>query len=134
MSDKKPAKPPAFIFGKRPETVTASVKFTSVTGVEVDIECQFKYRTRKEFSALWDEISVPVTGGATADAVPTFAQLADKGLKINAQRTLQYLSAWPLDLALSAENVLQLFDEEPDAPGAFWNAYRAACTEGRRGN
>lgn len=134
MSDKKPQKPAAFIFGKRPETITAAVKFTSVTGAEVDIECQFKYRTRKEFSALWDELAGPVTDSATADAVPTFAQLADKGLKVNAERALQYLSGWPLDLELNAHNVLQLFDEEPDAPGAFWNAYRAACTEGRRGN
>ena len=134
MSDNKPTKPSAFIFGKRPDTVTASIKFTSVTGAEVDIECKFKYRTRKEFSQLWDELAAPVTDGAAADAVPTFAQLADKGLKVNAQRTLQYLSAWPLDLELNVENVLQLFDEEPDAPGAFWNAYRAACTEGRRGN
>lgn len=134
MSDNKPQKPPAFIFGKRPETVTAAVKFTSVTGAEVDIECQFKYRTRKEFSQLWDELAEPVTGGAAADAMPTFAQLADKGLKVNAERTLKYLSGWPLDLELNAENVLQLFDEEPDAPAAFWNAYRMACTEGRRGN
>ena len=54
MSENKPQKPAAFIFGARPETVTAAVKFTSVTGAEVDIECQFKYRTRKEFSKLWD--------------------------------------------------------------------------------
>lgn len=134
MSNTKPAKPPAFIFGQRPETIKAQVKFTSVTGAEVDIECQFKYRTRKEFSQLWDELAGPVTSSTAPDAIPTFAQLADSGLKVNAERTLQYLSAWPLDLELNAENVLQLFDEEPDAPAAFWNAYRMACTEGRRGN
>lgn len=133
MSDNKPQKPPAFIFGKRPESVTAAVKFTSVTGAVVDIECTFKYRTRKEFSKLWDEISEPVTGDTT-DENFSFASLADKGLKVNAERTLQYLSGWPLELELSAVNVIQLFDEEPDAPGAFWDAYRLAVTKGRQGN
>lgn len=133
MSDKKPAKPPAFIFGKRPDTVTASVKFTSVTGVEVDIECQFKYRTRKEFSTLWDEVSEPVMGNVT-DPDFSYAGLANKGLKVNAERTLQYLAGWPLELELNAENIIQLFDEEPDAPAAFWDAYRQALTKGRQGN
>ena len=59
MSENNPQKPAAFIFGSRPETVTATVKFTSVTGAEVDIECQFKYRTRKEFSQFWDEVAKP---------------------------------------------------------------------------
>ena len=133
MSENKPQKPAAFIFGARPETVTAAVKFTSVTGAEVDIECQFKYRTRKEFSKLWDEVAEPVMGNAT-DPDFSYAGLADKGLKVNAERTLQYLTGWPLELELNAENIIQLFDEEPDAPGAFWDAYRLALTKGRQGN
>lgn len=132
MSDNA-QKPAAFIFGKRPETITSAVKFTSVTGAQVDIECQFKYRTRKEFSKLWDEVSEPVTGNA-ADEDFSFAGLADKGLKVNAERTLQYLVGWPLELELNVESIIQLFDEEPDAPGAFWDAYRLALTKGRQGN
>ena len=133
MSDNKPQKPPAFIFGQRPETISASVKFTSVTGAEVDIECRFKYRTRKEFSKFWDEISEPVTGDVTEPDF-SFAGLANKGLQVNAERTLKYLTGWPLELELNAETIIQLFDEEPDAPGAFWDAYRQAITKGRQGN
>lgn len=133
MSDKKPQKPAAFIFGKRPETITAAVKFTSVTGAEVDIECQFKYRTRKEFSALWDEISGPVEGQIT-DEDFSYAKLTSKGLTIDADRTLKFLTAWPLDLELSQESVVQLFDEEPAAPGALWDAYRKTCLGVRQGN
>ena len=133
MTDSTATKPPAFIFGKRPKTITAPVKFTSVTGAEVDIECTFKYRTRKEFSQLWDEIAEPVVGDST-DPDFSFAGLADKGLKVNAERTLKYVTGWPLELELNAENIIQLFDEEPDAPGAFWDAYRQALTKGRQGN
>lgn len=130
----KKQKPASFIFGERPESITAPVQFTSVTGIEVDIQCTFKYRTRKEFGALWDEISDVKMPELAEGEKFSFENLADQGIEINAERTLKYLAAWPLDQELSKENIVQLFDEEPGAPAAFWNAYRKASTEGVLGN
>lgn len=134
MTDTNNTKPPAFIFGARPKTVEARVIFKSVTGAEVDIPCQFKYRTRKEFAQLWDKLAEPMQSDQANTGDFSFSSLADKGLQVNAERTLEYLTGWPLDLELSADNVIRMFDEEPAASEAFWNAYRGACTEGRLGN
>lgn len=60
----------------------------------------------------------------------SFAGLADKGLKVNAERTLQYLVGWPLELELNVESIIQLL--QFDAPGAFWDAHRLALTKGRQ--
>ena len=134
MSDNKPQKPAAFIFGKRPETVTAPVKFTSVTGAEVDIECTFKYRTRKEFAQLWDEISSP--SGAVNPEKEDFSyeRMVSSGMDGDAKNTLKYLASWPLDLELNSENLVRLFDEESAVARHFWEAYRNATLHGRLGN
>lgn len=132
MTDKK--KPAAYIFGARPETLSASVKFKSVTGADVDILCQFKYRDRVEFAAFWDEMADIKTPELKEGEKFSFERLADQGIDNNAERTLQYLTGWPLELAVNKENLIRLFREEPAAAGAFWDAYRGACTEGRLGN
>lgn len=134
MSDTKKQKPAAFIFGARPESVTATVEFTSVTGAEVKIDCTFAYRTRKEFGVMWDEIADSKIPALADGEVFSFARLADQGMDVNAERTLKYLKGWPLELEVNKANLVQLFDEEPAAPSAFFEAYRAACTEGRLGN
>ena len=133
MTDKK-QKPAAFIFGERPETVTGDVKFKSVTGVDVDIKCQFKYRDRVEFAAFWDTISDAKMPDLAEGEQFTFERLAVAGIETNATRTLEFLVGWPLDLDCDRDNVLRMFREEPAAPGAFWDAYRKACTEGVLGN
>lgn len=133
MSDNA-QKPPAFIFGARPVTVESDVKFKSVTGIDVDITCQFKYRDRKEFAALWDSLM-----GLKAAPVPprpeeaTFEALADRDIKTHAEQALEYLSGWPLELPLNKQSLEQMFTEEPRAAGAFWEAYRRVCIEGPLG-
>lgn len=132
MTDKK--KPAAYIFGARPETLSAPVKFKSVTGVDVDIVCQFKYRDRVEFAAFWDEVSDIKLPELNDGEKVSFERIADQGLDSNATRTLKFLTDWPLDIPVSKANLIRMFREEPAAPAAFWDAYRSACTEGRLGN
>ena len=132
MTDKK--KPEAYIFGDRPNTISAPVEFESVTGTQVSILCDFQYRDRVEFAAFWDEISDAKAPDLPEGEQFSFALLASHGLAVNADRTLQYLASWPLDLELDKENLMRMFREEPAAPAAFWSAYRTACTEGRTGN
>lgn len=132
MTDKK--KPAAYIFGARPETLSAPVQFKSVTGVDVDIVCQFKYRDRVEFAAFWDEISDAKAPELKEGEKFTFERIAGQGLSISAERTLKFLHAWPLELDVNKANLMRMFREEPAAAGAFWDAYRGACAEGRLGN
>lgn len=128
----KPSKPAAFIFGVRPENITAQVKFQSITGTFVDVPCQFKYRTRKEFSMLWDKLVKPM--GQVRPEDFSFERLADRGLRSAAESTLEFLASWPLEIDLNVDNLMRLFDEEPAAQEAFWNTYRLASNEGRTGN
>ncbi len=131
VSPAKAEKPPAFIFGSRPETVTAVASFVRITGEVHEMVCKFKYRTRREFSELWDEISEAKIPTATDGEKFTFALLADRGLEFSVERTLKFLAGWDLDIELDKAALLQLFDEEPNAAAAFWEAYRAALVDGR---
>ena len=130
----KKQKPAAFIFGARPETLTADVKFTSITGAEVDMACAFVYRDREEFGAFWDEIADAKLPQLPEGEKYTFERLATDGIEFSVDRTMKFLKSWPLDLKFCRANVLRMFREEPAAPAAFWDAYRAACAEGRLGN
>lgn len=127
-------KPAAFIFGARPKQLTGDVRFHSVTGVDVDIACTFKYRDRKEFGAFWDAMADAKLPELAEGEKYTFERIASQGIEVQADRTMEYLEGWPLDLEFSRDSVLRMFLEEPAAPAAFWEAYRAACTEGRLGN
>lgn len=124
-------KPPAFIFGDRPDTITAPVSFVRITGAVFEMDCQFKYRTRKEFGALWDEVSDAQAPQPVDGEKFSFASLADRGLDFTVERTLKYLSGWGLDIELDKASLRQLCDEEPNAAPAFWEAYRAALVDGR---
>ncbi len=130
-ADQAGQKPPAFIFGTRPQTITALVSFVRVTGEMIELECKFKYRTRREFGELWDEVSDAKIQQPAEGEKFSFAGLADRGLEFSAERTLKYLADWDLGIELDKAVLLQLFDEEPNAAAAFWEAYRSALVDGR---
>lgn len=140
-------KPAAFILGKRPETVPATVQLTLPTGEIHAIECKFKYRTRTEFGQFWDSLSKPKPQAPAPDvgqeqqeqpiAHPeraTFAEALDNANGINVDHTLQFLVGWNLEYDLTPENLSQLFDEVPAAASELFDAYRAAMVHGRLGN
>jgi len=130
-ADEAGKKPPAFIFGARPETITAPVSFVRVTGEVAEMDCKFKYRTRREFGELWDEVSNANVPQPADGEKFSFASLADRGLEFSAERTLKYLVGWGVEIELNKAALVQLFDEEPNAAAAFWDAYRAALVDGR---
>lgn len=140
-------KPAAFILGKRPETITATVPLTLPTGEINAIKCQFKYRTRSEFGQFWDSLTGPKPQVPSPDAgqeqpeqpAPpperlTFSAALDDANRINVDNTLQFLVGWNLEHDLSPENLHQLFDEVPAAASELFEAYRAAVVQGRLGN
>lgn len=132
-AETKKQKPSAFIFGERPASITGNVEFLSVTGNPVDIECTFVYRTREEFAELWDEF-----GNMKVEDIPQ-GEFSQKKLSkhvnaLHADRVLKYLLDWPLELDINRQVLMKLFDEEPAAPAAFFQAYQIVCTLGRQGN
>ena len=135
-TETKKQKPAAFIFGARPESIPGTVEFTSVTGQDVKLECQFIYRTRKEFGEFWDKILGANASSANSGELFSHAKFADQTIETNADRISQVLKSWPLDLPLNRETLLQMFDEEPEAAGAFWDKYTQLCFAGiqRQGN
>ena len=133
---------PTILF-QRPETIEGVVEFALPDGKKAKLDCKFKYRTKKEFGALWDELSksyqdgdakaVEHTDGAKEDM--SFEAIFGRGNATMAKNTLRYLQGWPSELPpLTAEALEQLFDEAPAANNAFWNAYRSLCTTGVVGN
>jgi len=126
--------PPAFILGKRPETVPGTVKFMLPDGTEAEIPVEFIYRTRKEFGEFWDKITSE-SGETPQDEKFSFARLSERTDEKDARRVLACVRSWDLDdVELNKENLKQLFNEVAGAAAAFWDTYRATMLEGRRGN
>ncbi len=140
---------PTILF-KRPEFIEAVVIFPLPDGTEAKLACKFQYRTRKEFGALWDEISASANDLAKpkprakskgkevepeALDVFTYEGMIQRGTELNAENSLKYLKGWPEELPkLTKEALMQLFDEVASANGAFWNTYSRLCAGGVSGN
>lgn len=114
--------------GSPPKSIKRTVTFPMLDGTEGQIECEFKYRTRREFGEFIQ--------GLTKDAKQpdSFAELMAKGVEANGEYLEQVLLAWDLDEKLSRKALEQLADELPAAAQAILDAYRMAIIEGRLGN
>ena len=135
-TETKKVAPPAFVLGKRPETVPGSVTLTLPDGTEATISVDFVYRSRKEFGEYWDKVGAEAAAAAESAKGEgfSFERLMDQANQADARRVLECVRSWSLDVDLSVESLAQLFDEVPGSSVAFWGAYRAAMVEGRRGN
>ncbi|MBF9263936.1 phage tail assembly chaperone [Paracidovorax cattleyae] len=135
------------VLGKRPETFKRTVAVPMLDGSTGTIECTFRYRTRKEFGQLVDDIRVDAEkagGQAAAAAAPaedgpeakpwSLHDHFDKLLGTNAEYLLKILVAWNLDAELNQGVLEQLADELPAAFDAIAAAYRDAIVEGKLGN
>lgn len=123
----------AFKFERPDNFAPFAVKFTDPSGGEASIKAVFKYRTRKEFAALLNDVfgSSEKIEGDQID----FVALTDKDIGRAADRLLESLVSWDVEgFALNKANLTQLADECPAAISAMWTSYRMACTEGRLGN
>lgn len=123
----------AFKFERPDNFAPFAVKFTDPSGGEASIKAVFKYRTRKEFAALLNDVfgSTEKIEGDQID----FVALTDKDIGKAADRLIESLVSWDVEgFPLNKANLVQLADECPAAIAAMWTGYRMACTEGRLGN
>ena len=121
--------------GKRPKSFKKTVSFPMLDGSTGTIECNYRYRTRKEFGLFIDGILE--AAGQTVkpdDEKFSMAALMEKTSGSNADYVMQVLDGWNLDEELTHGNVEQLSDELPAAVTAIMETYRLAITEGRLGN
>ena len=148
---------PTILF-KRPETIDGTVEFPLPDGTTAKLACTFKYRTKKEFGALWDEIAKTTIENAENDGADeakskvktkpkkeepsdaakeefSFEALFGRGDKAIAKNTMRYLASWPSHLPeLGEASLMQVFNEAPASAAAFWDTYRSLCTRGMVGN
>ena len=123
----------AFKFERPDNFAPFAVKFTDPSGGEASIKTVFKYRTRKEFAALLNEV-FGTSDKAEGEQID-FVALTEKDIGKAADRLLDCLMSWDVEgFALNKANLMQLADECPAAITAMWTSYRIACTEGRLGN
>lgn len=120
--------------GNRPTSFKRTVKFPMIEGGEGSIECEFNYRTRKEFGKFIDEVVLSVAPEQKDGEKFSMAELMERTAGTNADYILAVLKGWNLDEDLTRENVQQLADEIPSAASAIMETYRVAITEGRLGN
>lgn len=117
--------------GKTPKTFApVTVKFSMPDGSEGQIECVFKYRTRKGFGQFIADTFKGQTASGETDIAAIMAAAVDK----NGAYLADALDSWNLDEKLTAEAGAQLADEVPAAAAAIMAAYSRAVTEGHLGN
>lgn len=142
------------VLGKTPKNFTHTVTIQLVDGTKGEVECKFKFRTRRQFGEFVDRVNREAreAGKAeaakiTADVQPTAEvdaeaevkpfSLADhvNGVLVNNSKyMLQILDGWNLDVPLTVESLEQLGDEIPGATAAIINIYRTVISEGILGN
>lgn len=115
--------------GSPPKSIKHPVTFTMLDGTEGRIECEFKYRTKREFGAF---VKSAMDDGS--EPPEDIEALMSRSVESNAAYMEQILLGWDLDEKLSRKALEQLCDEVPAAALAIMNAYRAAMVEGRLGN
>lgn len=122
------------VLGQRPKSFKKVVKFPMLDGSQGSIECEFKYRTQKEFNALFSE----VFGMTTEDAEKLTPEVLVARMNANVLQQAHFVGAallgWNLDEPLTPDNVLQLCDELPGAAQAVMDTYRQAVRDGKLGN
>lgn len=122
------------VLGQRPKSFKKVVKFPMLDGSQGSIECEFKYRTQKEFNGLFSE----VFGMTTEDAEKLTPEVLVARMNANVLQQAHFVGAallgWNLDEPLTPDNVLQLCDELPGAAQAIMDTYRQAVRDGKLGN
>ena len=125
--------------GKRPQNFKRQLSFDMVDGSKGSMEVLYKYRTRKEFGALMDELSAQSKAKNEDKSKPgdedfSLAQMINTIGENNVEYILKIAEGWNLDVEFDADSVQQLCDECPAASNAIMETYRAVVMEGRTGN
>ena len=121
--------------GNRPKHFKEiEVAVTLPDGTEGVIPVTYKYKTKAEFGAWQDAI---IKSRPELDQGDEFSweKLYEQGGELSADRLLDIVHSWGLDVPLSKESIIEL--EEDCGAGAIpalFEAFGRACREGRLGN
>lgn len=131
-------------FGQAPKSFKKTVKFTTLQGVEKEIVCDYKFRTKTEFGKFRDGLQAKfISEAKAAESVAdqpeekvmlTWEELMKNGVAKDGESLIAMLNGWDLDDPLTPDNAARLADEFPAAALAIVNDYQVACLEGRLGN
>lgn len=120
------------ILGQPPKSFKRAVTFKMIDGTDAVIECEFKYRTRKEFGEFIDGIFKDADEPSTGEF--SMKKLMERTSSKNAEYLEAVLLGWNLDVDLDKAALEQMADEFPNAVSTIMEAYRTAVLEGRLGN
>lgn len=93
-------------------------------GDPVDVDFEFKHRTKPEFDAFRKELN------EKTEAATTDQELRDA----NVWYVLQVAVGWELEYQFNAESINELFDNYQGAPGAIAEQYTLSLMQVRLGN
>lgn len=124
------------VLGKRPEKFPRTVTFPMLDGTDGVIKVEFKYRSKKEYATLVDELaaSAKLPELEAGAKLPDYAEIVRMAVEKNSAYLIKILNSWDLDGELNEENLVELADAYPAAAIAIMDAYRLACIEGKTGN
>ena len=148
------AKASKIILGKRPKNFTKTVTFDMLTGGEGCVEITYKYRTRSEFAAFYDDFQAKLKASADAEVArmkaaeekakeagepaPEFSitqeNITSRQAEVHIEFIMGCVEGWNLDVSFDRDAVAELVDTLPAGAKAIISDYRVAIDEGRLGN
>jgi hypothetical protein len=124
----------AIKLGQTPKTFKKTVKVPGLDGIEWTMDVVYKYRTKREYGALVDELAADGTYKTAEGEAFSLEKYLEVAQEKNGEFLLRVLDSWGLDAELNAQNAQRLCDEFPGIAHAVLETYRIACNEGRLGN
>lgn len=122
------------VLGERPGSFTRAVEVPMLDGTTGTIECQFRYRDRKEFGALLDRVFAQPSPNLMKDGVMSSELQQQEACRVNGGYLHEILTGWNLDVPFSLEACVELATDLPRAATTIMDAYREGIVEGRLGN
>ena len=133
----KPTRPlkPTVVLGKPPTSFPAEVTFTTLSGEQAALQCEFVYRTKTEFGELLNELGQAAKDTINAPESDDENQnIFDGAIRLQAQQLSKVLLSWDLPEPCDTDHLYALCNEYPSAFAAIVQTYRNAIVDGRLGN
>lgn len=124
--------------GSRPKSFKQTIKVQLHDAEEGEIVVSFRYRTRKEYGQLIDELVERSRASVNVAAEGDEARVMELALRsrtaMQVEHLMEIMDGWNLDKPFDRAHVEQLNEELPGLAQAIIDRYQQSSIEGRLGN
>lgn len=114
-------------------TFKSKVSIPRVGGSEIEVEFEFKYLTRKQLAAIYEEWQAKLTELNITDDT-TLTELTDIEVELQIKQLKDIVIGWDFDDEFNDENIEQLVETSVFAAKTVIESYQEAYMKAKVGN